>query len=80
MGYDMQSIHKIQSSIKAHADKTFNEGDKLIKKLENKYDKQVLELPKIAMSLGKERRKQNLVLESYQEHWIINTNKPKSIK
>ena len=67
-GYDMQSIHKLQSSIKASANKTFNEGDKLIKKMEKKYDQQVLELPPIKMNLAQEKKKLGLLLPLV-EYW-----------
>ena len=62
MHFDMQEINALQSKIKEQAKKTFDKADKLIEKLDKIYpNQQVLELPKIPLNLGKEKRKLGLV-------------------
>ena len=74
MNYDVQAMNKLQSSIKAQSTKTFKEANELIEKLDKIYpNKQILELPKIAMNLGKEKRK--LGVDSIIEHWEAIHNK-----
>ena len=58
MQTDMKAMYTLQSQIKAQSKKTFEQAEKLIEKLDKMYpDKQILELPKIAMSLDKQKRK-----------------------
>ena len=61
MQTDMKAMKTLQSQIKAQSKKTFDKAYKLIEKLDKMYpDKQILELPKIAMSLDKQKRKLNV--------------------
>ena len=58
MQTDMKAMNILHSQIKAQSKKTFDKADKLIEKLDKMYpDTQILELPKIAMSLDKQKRK-----------------------
>ena len=71
---DMKAMNILQSQIKAQLKKTFEQAEKLMEKLDKMYpDKQILELPKIAMNVGKERRK--LGVDSIIEHWEEKHNK-----
>ena len=74
MQTDMKAMNILQSQIKARSKKTFEQAEKLIEKLDKMYPKkQILELPKIAMNVGKERRK--LGVDSIIEHWEEKHNK-----
>ena len=74
----MKAMNTLQSQIKAQSKKTFDKADKLIGKLDKMYpDTQILELPKIAMSLDKQKRK--LGVDSIINHWQEKHNKADTI-
>ena len=58
MHFDMQEIRKTQETIEAQSKKTFDKANELIEKLDKMYpNEQILELPRIKMTLSKEKAK-----------------------
>ena len=70
MQFEMQAINKVQSVIKAQSKKTFDKATELIEKLDKKYpNEQILELPRIHMTLSKEKTKLGIDKGSLVEYW-----------